>query len=112
MPSHPRKEAAGYLECPIRYVPHSIAATGRGRSVVGFTAQEKAVLLEVKGIGPTVIRRLEEIGVESLEQLGKCQCDEIAEMVASMLQTTCWKNSPQAKSAIRAAIARAKLGVK
>jgi predicted flap endonuclease-1-like 5' DNA nuclease len=78
---------------------------------MGFTEQEKAALLEVKGVGPTVIRRFEEIGIESFEQLGKYRCDEIAEMVASMLRTSCWKNSSQAKNAISAAIARAKLGV-
>jgi nucleotidyltransferase/DNA polymerase involved in DNA repair len=78
---------------------------------VGFTEQERAALLELKGVGPTVIKRFEEIGIESFAQLEKYQCDEIAERVASMLRTSCWKNSPQAKSAISAAIARAKLGI-
>jgi predicted RecB family nuclease len=79
---------------------------------MGFSDQEKAALLEVKGVGPTVIKRFEEIGIESFEALKTYQCGEIAEMVASMLQTSCWKNSPQAKSAISAAIARAKRGLK
>lgn len=75
---------------------------------MGFTPQEKNALLEEKGVGPTVIKRFEEIGIDSLEQLSNYHADDIAEMVASMLQTTCWKNSPQAKAAIEAAIARAK----
>jgi predicted RecB family nuclease len=79
---------------------------------MGFTQREKAALLEVKGVGPTVIKRFEEIGIDSFDALKTYQCDEIAEMVASMLQSSCWKNSPQSKSAISAAIARAKRGFK
>lgn len=73
-----------------------------------FSKEEKEALLEVKGVGPTVLKRFEEIGISSFQELKKHNTDEIAEMVASMLNTTCWKNSPQAKSAIRAAINRAK----
>lgn len=76
-----------------------------------FTKQEKAALLEVSGVGPTVIRRFEEIGIESFEALKTHTPIEIAECVASMLRTTCWRNSPQAKAAIGAAIARAKKGI-
>lgn len=72
-----------------------------------FPESEKKALLEVKGVGPTVIQRFEEIGIESFAELQKYQSSEIAEMVASMLNTTCWKNSPQAKAAIDAAIQRA-----
>ena len=76
-----------------------------------FTEKEKIALLEVKGVGPTVIKRFEEIGIESFDTLTQYQSSEIAEMVASMLRTTCWKNSPQAKLAIDAAIERAKKGL-
>ncbi len=75
---------------------------------MAFSEKEKSALLEVKGVGPTVIKRFEEIGIESFAELKKYEVNEIAEMVASMLRTTCWKNSPQARSAIEAAIARAK----
>ncbi len=75
---------------------------------MSFSAEEKAALLEVKGVGPTVLKRLEEIGISSFRELKEYQTEEIVEMVASMLNTTCWKNSPQAKSAISAAIALAK----
>ena len=74
-----------------------------------FNDEERSALLEVKGVGPTVIKRFEEIRIGSFYELQKYQADDIAEMVASMLNTTCWKNSPQAKKAISAAIERAKL---
>ena len=73
-----------------------------------FNEAEKQALLAVKGVGPTVIKRFEEIGISSFTELRQYSADEIAERVASMLRTTCWKNSPQAKKAINAAIARAK----
>ena len=75
---------------------------------MGFSTEEKQALLAVKGVGPTVVRRFEEIGISSFQELERYQADDIAEMVASMLNTTCWKNSPQAKRAISAAIERAK----
>lgn len=75
-----------------------------------FSEKEKTALLEVKGVGSTVIKRFEEIGIEFFEELKKYQSSEIAELVASMLRTTCWKNSPQAKAAINAAIDRAVKG--
>ena len=74
-----------------------------------FNEEEKLALLAIKGVGPTVIKRFEDIGISSFRELQKYNADDIAEMVASMLNSTCWKNSPQAKGAITAAIARAKL---
>ena len=76
-----------------------------------FSDEEKKALLEVKGVGPTVVKRFEEIGIHSFEQLANHDAKSVAEMVASMLGTTCWKNSPQALSAVGAAITRAKQGI-
>ena len=78
---------------------------------MAFSAAEKAALLDVKGVGPTVVKRFEEIGISSFAELARYSPTEIAERVAAMLRTTCWKNSPQALSAVSAAIARAKQGV-
>ena len=75
-----------------------------------FNEQERNALLALKGVGPTVIKRFEEIGIESLEDLAGFDANTIAERVASMLHSNCWKNSPQAKAAITAAITRAKQG--
>ena len=76
-----------------------------------FSEPEKEALLAVKGVGPTVVKRFEEIGISSLAELATYNADDIAERVAQMLRTTCWKNSPQAKAAINAAIERAKAGL-
>ncbi len=78
---------------------------------LAFSAQEKAALLELKGVGMTVIQRLEEIGIDSFERLAQSGTQEILETVASMLRSSCWKNSPQAKAAIEAAVQRAKIGL-
>lgn len=76
-----------------------------------FSEPEKNALLDLKGVGPTVIQRFEQIGIQSFAELKNYKSSEIAEMVASMLNTTCWKNSPQAKAAIDAAIQRAAEGL-
>ena len=73
-----------------------------------FSEAEVAALLTVKGVGQTVIQRFEEIGIASFDQLKTYTAEEIAEKVASMLNNTCWKNSPIARNAINAAIDLAK----
>lgn len=75
---------------------------------MGFSKEEREALLAVKGVGSTVVKRFEEIGIGSFQELAKHRTEDVAEMVASMLNTTCWKNSPQAKNAVSAAIERAK----
>ena len=78
----------------------------KGRLTNGqkFSDRERASLLEVRGVGPTVIQRLEELGICSLEALRGYDAEEITAMVASTLGSSCWKNSPQARHAISAAI--------
>ncbi len=71
---------------------------------MAFSHDEKQALLAVKGVGPTVITRFEDVGIDSFEELARYEAATIAERVASMLRTTCWKNSPQALSAVEAAI--------
>jgi predicted flap endonuclease-1-like 5' DNA nuclease len=70
-----------------------------------FSSCERERLLAVKGVGPTVIARLEQIGFDSLDQLAQARVEDVVAQVASMLGTTCWKNSPQARAAIAGAIA-------
>ena len=71
---------------------------------MAFSSQEKEALLQLKGVGPTVIKRFEEIGISSFQELKTYRTEDIAEMVTGMLGSTCWKNSPQARSAINLAI--------
>jgi predicted RecB family nuclease len=73
-----------------------------------FTTAERASLLKVKGVGPTVVKRLEEMGITSLDQLSKANTTDIVSQAAAMLGASCWKNSPQARAAIEAAIGCAK----
>lgn len=72
-----------------------------------FSAEERAALLAMKGVGPTVIQRLEQIGIDSLAALAEADITEVVSAAASLVGSTCWKNSPQARAAIRAAIERA-----
>lgn len=69
-----------------------------------FNKKEKVDLLSINGVGPTVVKRLEEIGIHSFAELKEYTVEDIVDRVASMLKTTCWKNSPKAKSAIQGAI--------
>lgn len=76
-----------------------------------FTAAERQALLSVKGVGPTVIARLEQIGIHSLAQLSQADALDIVTQAAALVGSTCWKNSPQARAAIQAAIAFAQHSV-
>lgn len=72
-----------------------------------FAPEERLVLLAVKGIGPTVITRLESMGFQSLHKLADADANEILSLGASLTGSSCWKNSPQAKAAVEGAIAAA-----
>jgi len=72
-----------------------------------FTLEERQALLKLKGVGPTVIDRLEQIGIDSLKQLADADALEIVTQASALVGSSCWKNSPQARAAIRAAIAMA-----
>jgi predicted RecB family nuclease len=69
-----------------------------------FSAQERAVLLAVKGVGPTVVTRLEQMGIASLKTLAKADASTICSEAAGLTGGTCWKNSPIARKAITSAI--------
>ena len=72
-----------------------------------FPPSERKSLLAVKGVGPTVVARLEQMGYESLAHLSKANTLDIVSRASAMLGSTCWKNSPQARAAIQSAIALA-----
>lgn len=75
---------------------------------MAFPADERATLLAVKGVGPTVVDRLEQIGIDSLAALAATKPEDIVAQVAAMLGASCWKNSPQARRAIADAVAAAR----
>lgn len=75
-----------------------------------FSPAEQQALLALKGVGPTVLARLEQLGYGSFARLREVSATDITAQAASLLGSTCWQNSPQARAAIEAAIARARQG--
>ncbi|AZD18022.1 helix-hairpin-helix domain-containing protein [Pseudomonas chlororaphis] len=73
-----------------------------------FPLEERQALLKVKGVGETVVTRLEQLGIDSLAQLARADALEIVTQASALVGSSCWKNSPQARAAIQAAIALAK----
>ncbi len=69
-----------------------------------FSTEERDALLALKGVGPTVVQRLEQMGIASLRQLAVSESSEIVASAAGLIGSSCWKNSPQARAAIQAAI--------
>lgn len=76
-------------------------------NVVPFSEMEKNALLSVKGVGPKVVERLEQMGFSSLRQLADADARDILAQGAALSGSSCWKNSPQAKTAVEAAISAA-----
>ncbi len=74
---------------------------------MGFSTEERERLLAVKGVGRTVVDRLEQICFDSLDTLADANVENIVKQIAAMLGTTCWRNSPQARAAIAGAITAA-----
>jgi len=74
---------------------------------MAFSESEKNSLLSVKGVGPTVIKRFEEVGLDSFEKLSAHNATEVVNLVSSMLHSRCWKNT-KAVEAVEAAINKAK----
>jgi hypothetical protein len=73
-----------------------------------FPADERKALLGVKGVGPTVVARLEQMGYSSLTHLSKANALDIVSQASAIVGSTCWKNSPQARAAIQSAISLAR----
>ena len=71
---------------------------------MGFPATEKEKMLALKGVGETVIARLEQIGFSSLSQLAEEDPALVTKQISQMMGSTCWHNSPQARNAIKSII--------
>lgn len=72
-----------------------------------FAVTDRELLLAVKGVGPTVIARLEQMGYSNLKELAAADARQIVEVAAALVGSTCWTNSPRALAAIQAAITAA-----
>jgi hypothetical protein len=77
---------------------------------LSFSKSEREALLAVKGVGPKVVERLEQMGFDSFSKLAKADAAEILFQGAALTGSSCWKNSPQAKAAITGAVGRARMG--
>lgn len=73
-----------------------------------FTEKETQSLLAEKGIGKTVLLRLQQMGLDDTAKLAAAEVDDILQQGAALSGSTCWKNSPQARAAITAAVEWAK----
>ena len=74
-----------------------------------FSEEEKRSLLSQKGIGATILKRLEEMGLDDVKILAVASPDFILQRGAEITGSTCWRNSPQARKAIEAAVNWAKV---
>ena len=75
------------------------------RKSMPFTAKQTASLLAQKGIGNTVLQRLEQMGLNDVAALAAADVDDMLQQGAALSGSTCWKNSPQARAAMAAAVA-------
>ncbi|QWP76283.1 helix-hairpin-helix domain-containing protein [Lysobacter sp. K5869] len=71
---------------------------------MAFSEPDRQRLLALKGVGETVIARLEQAGYGSLNDLAAADPARICAEVAGMLRASCWGNSPQARAAISAIV--------
>ncbi len=69
-----------------------------------FSAADRAILLAVKGVGPTVVQRLEEYGISDLKSLARHEASALCSEISHRLGSTCWRNSPLARKALEGAI--------
>ena len=76
--------------------------------MTGFPEQDKAILRAVKGVGDTIIQRLEMMGFTRLKELADADVDDILYRGSELTGSSCWRNSPQARNAITGAIVAAK----
>lgn len=57
-----------------------------------FSPHERAHLLRTPGIGPAVVLRLEESGIDSLARLRSLGVDAAVQLVSTRLAVTGWAN--------------------
>ena len=68
-----------------------------------FSQEETQSLLAEKGIGKTVLQRLQQMGLDDVAKLATADVDDMLQQGAALTGSTCWKNSPQARAAMQAA---------
>lgn len=61
-----------------------------------FTNNERALLLAAPRIGPRVLQRLEEAGIDSLRELRRIGVDAAVQVVCQQVGSRAWTNRKQA----------------
>jgi predicted RecB family nuclease len=77
-------------------------------ALLRFSPKERRRLLAVEGVGPGVVKRLEEIGVATLADLAERDAGAICAEISARFGSNCWRNSPKARAAVAGAISTAK----
>ena len=56
-----------------------------------FTGKEVQSLLAVKGIGKTILQRLQQMGLDDVAKLAAADLDDILEQGSQLTGSACWK---------------------
>lgn len=67
---------------------------------MAFSKIERQQLIGLKFVGSKIVDRLEQMELDSFDKLRNATLDEILSQGALLTGSICWKNSPQAKTAI------------
>ena len=78
---------------------------------MAFNDGERNTLLALKGVGATVLQRLEQMGLGSFALLAQAQAEDVLAQGAALTGSTCWQNSPQARAAVQACIDAARTAI-
>ena len=57
-----------------------------------FSDEEAQSLLAVKGIGKTVLQRLQQMGLDDIATLAAADVDDVLKQGTKLTGSTCWKN--------------------
>lgn len=78
---------------------------------MAFSEEERSALLALKGVGHTVLARLQQMGLDSMPALAGVAVEDVLAAGAALSGSVCWRNSPQARAALTAVVelARARM---
>jgi hypothetical protein len=63
---------------------------------MAFEHNERSLLLSSRGIGPLVVQRLEQVGIDSLAKLREAGAGAASDAVCGMLGSVAWGNRRRA----------------
>jgi len=98
------KQPAPTRDRPANHQETTATSARQRKKPMPFTEEQTQSLLAVKGIGKTVLQRLQQMGLDDVAKLAAADADTVLQHGAALTGSTCWKNSPQAKAAVNAAI--------